>query len=69
MVLGTFKIMAQKTQTLIIHPNGDVAKRMDDFLYQPLECIIIKDIEYHKWVQYDEFDCEDWLVRKIRLKQ
>ena len=61
--------MEQKTQTLIIYPNGDVAKRMDDFLYQPLECIIIKDIEYNKWVQYDEFYCEDWLLRKIRLKQ
>ena len=61
--------MAQKTQTLIMYPNGDVAKRMDDFLYQPTTTIIIKDIEYRKYNMYDEFDCEDWLVRKIWLKE
>ena len=61
--------MGQKTQTLIMLPNGDVAKRIDDFLYQTLDFIIINDTEWHKWRQYDEFDCEGWLVRKIWLKQ
>lgn len=60
--------MGQKIQTLIMLPNGDVAKRIDDFLYQPLNCVIINDIEWYKWRIYDEFDCEDWLVRKIWLK-
>lgn len=59
----------QKTQTLIMLPNHDVAKRLDDLLYQPLNCIIINDVEYHKWNQYDEFDCEGCLVRKIWLKE
>jgi hypothetical protein len=52
-----------------MYPNGDVAKRIDDFLYQPTSTIIIKDIEYHKYNMYDEFDCENWLVRKIWLKE
>jgi|TARA_R110000782_G_scaffold144626_1_gene237465 hypothetical protein len=61
--------MAQKTQTLIMYPNADVAKRMDDFLYQPLKTIIIKDVQYTKYHMYDEFDCENWLVRKIWLEE
>ncbi len=61
--------MEQKTQTLIMYPNGDVAKRIDNFLYQPLNAIIIDDVEYHKFNIYDEFDCEGWLIRKIWLKQ
>lgn len=63
--------MVQKTQTLIILPNGDIAKRIDDFLYQPPigSVIIIDDYEWQIKTMYDEFDCEGWLVRKIRLKQ
>jgi len=58
--------MKQKIKTRI-YLNGDVIKIIDDFLYHPLECIIIKDIEYHKWTQYDEFE-SDYLVRIIKLK-
>ena len=39
--------MGQKTQTLIILPNGDIAKRIDDFLYQPIGNVII--IEDYEW--------------------
>jgi hypothetical protein len=61
--------MEQKTRTLIMLPNGDVAKCIDNFLYQPIsDIIIINDYEWKIKSMYDEFDCEDWLVRKIRLK-
>lgn len=62
--------MTQKTQTLFIYPNGDIAKRVDDFLYQPInKVIIIEDREWDIKRQYDEFDWEGWLVRKIYLTQ
>lgn len=62
--------MGQKTQTLIILPNGDIAKLIDDFLYQPIgNVIIIEDYEWQIKAMYDEFDCDGLLVRKVRLKQ
>ena len=62
--------MEQKVQTLIMLPNGDVAKRIDNFLYQPIgNVIIINDYEWKIKSMYDEFDCVDLLVRKIWLKQ
>jgi hypothetical protein len=60
--------MTQKTQTLIIYPNGDIAKRIDNFLYQPITSVIIlKDEAWKIHSKQDEFDCEGWLVRKIHL--
>jgi hypothetical protein len=61
--------MDQKTQTLIILPDGEVVKRIDNFLYQPLNCIVINDKEWHVWNQYDEFDFDGWLIRNIWLKR
>jgi len=52
-----------------MRPSGEIVKRIDNFLYQPLNTIIINDIEYHKFNMYDEFNCDNWLVRKIWLKQ
>lgn len=61
--------MKQKTQTLIKDLDGNVVKRIDGFLYQPLNTIIIEDVEWHEWKQYDEFDCNGCLVREIWLKE
>lgn len=61
--------MGQKTQTLIIFPNGDVAKRIDDFLYTPTIPLILDDKVWYDLDVHDEFDCGDWLVRIIKLKK
>jgi hypothetical protein len=55
-----------KTQTLIFYPNNDIALKMD-FLYHPLECIIINCTEYFYWDQYDELD-NNGILRRILLK-
>lgn len=60
--------MEQKLQTLIKLPNYGILKRIDGFLYHPVNCIIINGIEYHEWHQYDEFDSEGCIVRVIWLK-
>ena len=57
-----------KLQTLIYAPNNDLLKRLDDFLYQPSDIIIINDVEYYQWNEYDSFE-DGLLVRKICLKQ
>jgi len=60
--------MTQKTQTLIIYPNGDAAKRIDDFLYQPIsKVLILKDEVWNISSIEDEFNTGGWLVRKIFL--
>jgi hypothetical protein len=60
--------MKQKIQTLFILPNGDIAKRIDKYLYQSIgNMIIINNDVWNIKDQYDEIDCEDWLVRKIFL--
>jgi hypothetical protein len=60
--------MTQKTQTLIIYPNGDVAKRMNDFLYKPISnTLILKDEVWNIYKMRDEFETDGWLVRKIHL--
>lgn len=58
--------MPQKTQTIIVYPDGCIAKRMDDFLYQPVQLITVNGVEYRDFTVTDEFD-EDMLLRKIRL--
>lgn len=61
--------MSQKTQTLIIFSNGEIAKRMDDFLYYPHgDTLILNYKEFLIGNIIDEFDSENWLVRKIYLK-
>jgi hypothetical protein len=57
-----------KTQTLIFTPEGNVAVRIDDFLYQPSSTIIVNDKQYDKYNQYDEIGLDGWLVRKIELR-
>jgi hypothetical protein len=69
-LLANRKIMTQKKQTLIYYPDGTVAKRIDDFLYQPINDELI--IEGRKWRIFrksDEIDIEGWLVRKLELSQ
>jgi hypothetical protein len=62
------KNMEQKTQTLFIYPDGSVAKRIDDFLYHPITNTIYINGDIWKIRKTeDEFDTEDWLVRRIHL--
>ena len=62
--------MTQKTQTLIYYPDGNVAKRIDDFLYQPInDELIIKGKVWKIFKKSDEIDVEGWLVRKLELSQ
>jgi hypothetical protein len=42
-------------------------KTMHGMLYQPTTSIIIDNIEYDNWCQYDDF--EGLVVRKICLKE
>jgi len=64
------KIMTQKVQTLIYYPDGTVAKRIDDFLYQPIKDeLIIKGKAWRIFSQTDEIYLEGWLVRKLELTQ
>ena len=57
-----------KIQTLIYHVDGSVVLRIDNYLYQPKDVIILEGNEYQEWDQYDELDGNGWLIRKIRLK-
>ena len=62
--------MTQKVQTLIYYPDGTVAKRIDDFLYQPIKDeLIIKGKVWRIFSQTDEIYLEGWLVRKLELTQ
>ena len=56
-----------KTQTLIYYPNGDIAQRIDDFLYEPRDILIIKHTYFKIRKVRDEIDIENCLVRKIYL--
>jgi len=60
--------MKQKSQTLIWYPDGTIAKRIDNYLYHPMNSITIDGQEWTMWDIYDEFDMEGWLVRTILLK-
>ncbi|MFW5847517.1 MAG: hypothetical protein ACOCVF_01175 [bacterium] len=63
-------MMVQKTQTLFIEPNGNIAQRIDDFLYHPVDKgITINDIYWRFYRIKDEFDCEGRLVRNIYLTE
>lgn len=60
--------MIQKTQTLICYPDGTVAKRIDDFLYQPTsDELIIEGRIWRIFKKIDKFDEEGWLVRRIEI--
>ena len=61
--------MKEKMETVIILPNNMVTSRIDGYLYNPVNCIIIDDVEYHKWTQYDEISSEGFILRKIWLKE
>lgn len=56
-----------KTQTVIIHPNGGVVQKIDNFLYKPLKELIIKDKIWRIARITDNLDCENSLIRKIYL--
>lgn len=56
------------TQTLIYYPDGAVAKRIDNFLYQPIsEELVIKGVVWKIVNKTDEIDIEGWLIRRIEL--
>lgn len=62
-------MLKQKLQTLILESSGNVVKRIDDYLYNPLyDVIIIKGIKYRIYRKYDEIDIDGWLVRKLYIK-
>ncbi len=58
----------ENTKTFIISPAGKLILTLDGFLYQPMNCIIIGEEEYHEWHQYDTLYLGGWVIRKIRLK-
>lgn len=63
-------MIPQKTQTLIYFPNGDVAKRIDDMLYEPIsDILMIGGKTYVIKLKYDEIDYDGWIRRYITLKE
>jgi len=57
-----------KLQTLLIYENGDIALRIDDMIYQPVDSIMIEGVVYTHWSQYDEY-ADGYLVRNIHLTE
>jgi len=57
-----------KTQTLFFYPSYFVLKRVDNFLYEPRDFLIIENVKMKVVNVVDEIDCDGWLVRKIYLE-
>lgn len=59
-----------KTQTLFLNPQGEIIRRIDDFIYTPLanDTIMVDNMVWHIHHIYDEV-YHGYLVRRISLKK